>query len=272
MVTSVSPKWLWRILLVLVIFAGLAALGLWDGFVKYPKRGREYASYALMEYFSAAQADGRLSAAGVSVAAPATELATLKQAAAGNGDPVTLKRREWLTALSRVEDLSKIEQENAGLPPGGESATVFADPGTLHDQLRQQFAGKSPPAALNALDIPSQHAIWVVSGALALFALVKLISAYTRKYRFDPATMRLTMPCGKSFVPEEIEDFDKRKWDKYLVFLKVRGFDGELKFDGLKYTNLEAWLLEMEKRWPGYVPEPVDEPASGAPAAGPTAT
>ena len=72
-------------------------------------------------------------------------------------------------------------------------------------------------------------------------------------------------------MPEDITDFDKRKWDKFLVTLSIR--DGHPTMPGKKLTldtymhnELEPWILEMERVGPTAkaiaAPEAAAEPKS----------
>lgn len=64
--------------------------------------------------------------------------------------------------------------------------------------------------------------------------------------------MRLGVPGGASVVPADVEVFDRRKWDKFLVFLKIKPEHPQLggkevKLDLYQYEPLEAWYLEMHR-------------------------
>ena len=74
-------------------------------------------------------------------------------------------------------------------------------------------------------------------------------------------------------APDELEPFepaqaDKRKWDKFIVFLKVReGHDTlggqEVRVDTYRHAHVEGWILEMERT--AFPPEEGEE-ASPEPA------
>ena len=84
-----------------------------------------------------------------------------------------------------------------------------------------------------------------------------------KKYRWSPDTRTLTLPGGKTIAPAQIAEVDKRKWDKFFVTLRLNESSPEpreVKLDLLRFTPLEAWVLEMEKHAPNYVP-PAEEPA-----------
>jgi len=144
--------------------------------------------------------------------------------------------------------------------------TTFDNPTERREALDDAWRTRTPPKPLSAFDIPSQW-LFVIAGfggaAWLTFLFVRVAS---KKYRWDPATHTLTVPGGKTIAPADIAEVDKRKWDKYFVTLRLN--DGappprEHKFDLLRYAPLEAWILEMERRSPNYVPpaeEPADEP------------
>ncbi len=271
--SKVSFRWLRKMLIVWVIFAGAGAYFAYDGFLAYPARGRAFLEFALNDYLVAAAAENNLTPIGVSVQDPADQLRRLNDTDPGARTPFEQQQHIWLTALSRVENLDAIATQNAALQPGQGSPTVFPTPVATLQTVQAATSNQQPPAPLSAYDIPSQHIIWVLCAILLAWLTAKIIGAYSKAYRFNHDTLELTLPSGQSFTPDQITDVDKRKWDKYLVFMTVQGIDGEIKFDGLKYDYLEHWVLKMEKAWPGYVPEdeePLDNQTDDDPADDPT--
>ncbi|MGH7132453.1 MAG: hypothetical protein ACREJO_10960, partial [Phycisphaerales bacterium] len=75
-------------------------------------------------------------------------------------------------------------------------------------------------------------------------------------------------PDGKTIVPADIAEFDKRKWDKFYVTINLKGGEAR-KLDLLRYVPLEEWVLAMERT---AFPEtaPPEEPATPADGAAPT--
>ncbi|TVQ63657.1 MAG: hypothetical protein EA379_03420 [Phycisphaerales bacterium] len=271
--TSLSRRWLIKTLIYFVALSGLGVWGLYDGLHAYPKRGAESASHLEYQYLEQAREAGRLLRA--SVPDPEARLAELRpnrtdierrraeasqqnrqQAAADHA--TDLAQLEWLIALARI---GALKPEN----------TVIADPTDRFEALRAEWAAKTAPKPLSSYDIPSQ---WVIAafglgfGAWIAFVLVK---AGSKRYRWEPGAMRLTLPSGRSIVPADIKELDKRKWDKWFVTLMLN--DGEaVKLDLLRYDPLEAWVLEMEKHTEGYEPPAPPEPkAEEAPASEPDA-
>lgn len=97
--------------------------------------------------------------------------------------------------------------------------------------------------------------------------------------------MTLTLPGGESITPDDVAEFDKRKWDKFLFFFKIKPDHAtlggrEIKLDLYQYVPLEDWAVAMHRhaRPEDYADEnpadenPADEnaaeaePADGNPA------
>lgn len=82
--------------------------------------------------------------------------------------------------------------------------------------------------------------------------LLHIIAVASKKYTWEPASLRLGVPGGSSVVPADVELFDRRKWDKFLVFLKIKPehpqLGGkEIKLDLYQYEPLEAWYEQMHR-------------------------
>jgi len=113
-------------------------------------------------------------------------------------------------------------------------------------------AGKETPSRLTVWDIPAQWAIMVVCGIIALWLAILVLRVMSVKYRWDPATLTLTLPDGSSITPSDIAEFDKRKWHKFLIELLIKPGHPTLggksvKLDLFRYAKLEGWVLEMEQ-------------------------
>ncbi|MBL8745983.1 MAG: hypothetical protein JNK58_06455, partial [Phycisphaerae bacterium] len=137
--------------------------------------------------------------------------------------------------------------------------TMFSDPQSTLDALVQRLSTQNAPKPLAAYDIPLQYVFMIVGfgGAIWLAFFLKRCKGVT--YSFDPAEHRLFLPDGKSFVPADIAEVDKRDWHKYFVYLTLNDGSKEMKFDLLRYAPLESWILEMEKLHPNYEPPPEEE-------------
>lgn len=259
--TTINRSWLIK-MVIFIVATGLFGLwGLYDALVAYPNRGEGAAEWAEMEYLDAAESYGVFLQA--SVDNPAEELARLRDERnrlerARQGSPegsrqrdeadFEIRRLDWLSALSRI----------GALRP---SRTTFEEPRERLAELRLEWQAKNPPKPLQAYDIPLQWVIFVVfcGVSVTLMALVGLVSR--KKFRYDPETMTLELADGRKITPDDIREVDKRKWDKFYVFLQMKE-GGEIKLDLLRYKNLEEWILEMEKHTEGY--EPPEEEAPSA--------
>ncbi|MEL6329158.1 MAG: hypothetical protein AAFR38_05815 [Planctomycetota bacterium] len=265
--TSLSPAWLWRIGLWAVLSIGLGSWGLYDALVAYPNRGERFASFAKFQYLSKAD-EVKTDLLGIFRAQRLTmenpreerqrllaEKSDLQVQAQSADDARSLARAaldlaalEWLDALVRIGRLSP-------------EHTAIQDPGAELAQLRERWTVETPPSPLSFYDIPSQWVITTVGYAVGAYVVVLFLRVATKTYRWDPASKRLTIPGGQSIVPEDLDDLDKRRWDKFLVFLSIRdGHDTlggqELRIDLFRHAHLEGWILEMEgARFPDRVEE-----------------
>ena len=273
--TKLSTKWQRRILIFFALFFGLGLWGLIDAIIVYPKRGRAFADFVLAEYMTLLETTSGYGLSDASVEDPAarfTELTDLREA--GTLDTVGEAERIWLEALSRLGSLNSITSLNeAGgrtytMPeaPADEKRTVFDNPREVHDALAARFANEDPPKPLSGFDLPSQWVIAAVGMIGAFFVALNYVRARSRSYRYDPSNHTLHLPGNNAVTPDDIDYLDKRKWDKWFVFLKLKDRDEEVKLDLLKYEPLEDWILEIEKQLPGYEPEPEADAESDADA------
>ncbi len=258
--TGLGRAWKLKILIFTVLLLGLGVWGAYDAYVAYPARGRLHERFMLLEYLR--QADAELRIGQASVEDPASELRRLR--GADTLSDLERRRLEWLVSLSRIENLGSIARENEAELARWEAnlraerrptQTLFVNPRELLERLDRELATANQPKRLAGYDIPLQYAFMIgglVGGALLLVLFVRVKS---RVYRYEPADQRLILPGGQTITPDEIEEVDKRKWHKFLVFLRLRDRPGELKLDLYRHDPLEAWVLEMERVAPGYEPE-----------------
>ncbi|MEL7472360.1 MAG: hypothetical protein AAGK04_03515, partial [Planctomycetota bacterium] len=151
-------------------------------------------------------------------------------------------RYTWLDALAIIGRLN------------ADSAVALNDsPRGRLDALQETWGEDAQtPGRLASFDIPSQWLILIVCWGIALWLLMIFVPAVLRKYKWDPASKRLHLPGGATLVPSDIAEFDKRKWEKFLVFLRIgEGHESlggkELKLDLYRHNPLESWILEMER-------------------------
>ncbi|MEM0983044.1 MAG: hypothetical protein AAGI17_03735 [Planctomycetota bacterium] len=255
-----NRPWLIKIVIILAAVFAFGSWGLYDATVVYPARGEKYASYARYQYLEAGrladqESPGIFRASQLSIENPADELARLRESevrernkedGAENSTSgrrlrarLEIARERWLTGLSRV---GRLDAE----------FTSFDNPRSELAALDTEWKSKSPPSPLENFDIPSQWLIAGVCYALSAYMVLLLLRVTAKKYTWNPAEMRLTIPGGASVTPADMaEELDKRKWDKFIVLLKVKQDHPKLggqsiRFDTYRHARLEEWLLEME--------------------------
>ncbi|MGP1345091.1 MAG: hypothetical protein ACTS3F_00300 [Phycisphaerales bacterium] len=276
--TRLNRPWVFR---VVGLFIGLAALSCWfalDAWVIYPKRGEKAIDFAELKYLQEAASAG-LVRTQIDVMDPAAEregLASARRDPAMSLSAMEAARLEWLTAVSRLHDLEEVGARNqrardewsgggsGGGVDGAEGAlTVFEDPAARLSALSSELAQATAPKPLSTWDLPSQYISFVVCFVAAVAMLVFFFRIRGQVYTYRPANRELTLPDGTSFTPEKIQRVDKRKWDKFIVFLTLEGEGSERKIDLFRHAPLEEWILEMEKHHPNYEPEEDDEDEDG---------
>lgn len=253
-----SKRWLRKIIIFLVVLIGFGAWGLYDAVVVYPKRGERHATWMRMSYLEAARSanaeDFGVFERQSSVPDPVAELARLnateqrQRNAADAADTASSRRlraimqntrREWLEGLDRIGQLTP-------------ERTTIENPQAELTRLQSELATASKPKPLSAFDIPSQWLIMIVCWTGAAWILVHALRVASRKYRWSPETKALTIPGGATITPADLDEVDKRKWDKFIVFVKVKGSHPtlggkEVRFDTYQRDELEGWILEMER-------------------------
>ena len=255
--TVLNRTWLIKVVVMMVALFAFGSWGLYDAIEAYPQRGERYAAYAQYEYLLAAREADENEEPGVlrreaSVEDPVAELAELRSVqnelrteASAEGGPryyrasMELQRLEWLTALSRI---------GAVLP----ERTAMDAPRQTLAELEERWKAETPPSPLAVYDIPSQWAIMVVCYGFGAYLVFLFVTVSSKSYRWDPEVQRLTFPDGSSIVPADLEEVDKRKWDKFIVYLKVKSGHDRLggqavKVDTYRYALLEDWILDMEQ-------------------------
>jgi len=256
-----SRPWLLKVTIMAAVVAAMGGWFLYDALVAYPNRGERYAEFARYQYLEAAQAADREESPGLfrasqlTVENPRAELERLSDpetreknradADQSSTSPRQYRarfeeaRRDWLKALATIGELEP-------------ARTSFESPREELAALEEKWTTTtSRPAPLASYDIPSQ---WVVAGVcivLLVYLLVLIVSVARRKYVWEPGAMRLTLPCGARITPDDLEEVDKRKWDKFIVFLRLKPDHPTLggrtiKFDTYRHARLEEWLLDME--------------------------
>lgn len=254
-----GKRWVRKMAIFIVVLIAFGGWGLYDAVWVYPARGERYATWAKMAYLEAArnanQEDFGIFERDASVPNPREELERLRSAeqrqrnaadAANTQSNRRLRaimlnaRLAWLEGLTRI---GRLEAER----------TTIENPRTELERLQTELSTAGRPKPLSRWDIPSQWAIMGVCWSLALFMLVRALGVASRKYRWDESTMTLTLPGGQTLTPDDLEEVDKRKWDKFIVFLKVKSSHPalggqEVRCDTYQHDELEDWILAMERK------------------------
>ncbi len=239
-VSTLAPRWWIKTLAFAVVLIGFGAWGLYDALVAYPERGIKDAEHKQLEYLRVWATSGRLTEA--TVADPVAELARLQELSRqpsmmSQADPVRLV---WLQSLVKV----------ARLKP---EFTRIENPMERLRELESSWISKTPPKALSAYDIPAQWLFVLIGFAVGPWLLVKYFRVAAKKYHWDPVGQKLTIPGGQVVAPGDLEDVDKRRWDKFIVFLKIKDTHPalagqEVKMDLYHYTQpVEDWVVAMEQ-------------------------
>ncbi len=240
-VSRLAPRWWIKTLAFAVVLIGFGGWGLYDALVAYPERGIADAEHKQLEYLRSWASSALRSEA--TVADPAAELSRLEEASRRQSNTVTdaeARRLEWLRSLQKV---ARLRPEH----------TRIESPIQKLQELENSWATRTPPKPLAAYDIPAQWLFVAIGFSIGPWLLFKFVVVSGKKYRWDPVGQRLTVPGGQTLSPGDLEDVDKRKWDKFIVFLRVKsshaGLGGqEVKVDLYHYTQpVEDWVLAMEK-------------------------
>ncbi len=260
-VTKPNRPWFLKMAIFTIVLLAFGAYGYYDATIAYPARGKSHSSYLLYQYLEAARTEG-LSDVKVSIENPPAELKSLREQGGDKLSGAVRARFEWLNSLSIIHALKSEPIRFTGT----DRETALAE---LKKLWTTGSTARSAPKPLSQYDILVQWIFTVlgVAGGLALLAHVARIMA--RKYKWDPEAKALQLPDGSTLTPADIEDFDKRKWDKFLIFLKIKPGHAkhggkELKLDLYQHTPLESWVLEMER-----VAFPDREPPAAAAAPAP---
>lgn len=258
--TRLERRWLFRMTLLSFFFGLFALWGLYDATVAYPKRGRLAAEGYLLDLLRMKLDQPAWRTAEVGTSEPGAELARLSEKIESQtANDFDQARHRWLEALKYVGDLEPAQ-------------TAIAEPIAKRHELEAAAASLPPnqrAKPLSMWDIPAQWLIFASCGALAIYMLALLFTVAKRRYTWEPGALRLGLPGGHTLAPADIGEFDKRKWHKFIVLLRVRPEHRTLggkavKLDLYCHTNLESWVLAMEKAVNPSAPEsPAPDPAAG---------
>lgn len=259
--TTINRGWLTKMVVIAVVMFGFGLWGLYDALVAYPARGERAASFAQWQYLTIldAKQDGSLLTK-ASISDPVAEFTQLTDhIEAGFLSEEERPKYAWLQQLKLIGKLKP------------EYATVTDARRTL-DTLKAEWStasGKTSGAnELSWYDIPAQWVIVAVGVGVGIYLIGLITVVKGTRYGWEPETQRLHLPSGATLVPSDVEVFDKRKWDKFLVYLKIKPGHPQLggrevMLDLLRFSPLEDWILAMERT---AFPETAEETPPAAPA------
>lgn len=239
--TSINRSWMLKMAAIGAIFAFFGLWGYYDASIVYPARGVASAEYLKYLYLEEAKRQS-VSFGPMTINDPVGELDRLRKTTPEALKAIDLARREWLDSLAII---NKLDAANTSIPNPDSELTE------LHKKFTTATGTPNIPKPLSWWDIPVQ---WLICGlglavGIWMFALIFVVSR--AKYSWDSEAKVLTLPDGSTLAIAECEDFDRRKWDKFLMFVRVRSghpkhSGKELRLDLLRYVPLEDWVVEME--------------------------
>lgn len=254
--TTISRKWTLRIAIIGIVLLAFGVWGYYDASVVYPARGARSAEWLEFQYLEqyASLRPPLDNKAGVTD--PQAERTRIERRLAETGqvDRVDQALRDWVQALHLIgkrdgATTTAIPRTDFRGDPVSSARERRAD---LSQRWTTATGAAAAPSPLSRWDIPVQWLIAVCGVGIGLWMLILLLRVRMRRYTYDPVAKRLTLPGGASLTPDDIEDFDKRKWHKFFVALKVKPGHPQLggrtvELDLLRFVPLEDWVLEMEK-------------------------
>lgn len=260
--TTLGRKWLLKMSIFIVVGLVVAVWGYIDAAVAYPRRGARAAERLEFLYLDAVT-ERATRPASVSFD-PVAELERLRREADLGAIAAQDKLKlDWLAQLAIIGRLP----ERVSIPDAAARYTQLA--GTW------LTANGAPVNAtpLSAFDIRVQWGICILGAALAAGLGLHVVRIRGRRFSWEPGEQRLTLPDGTPLVPADIAEFDKRKWDKFLIYLKIKPEHArlggrEIVLDLYQHAPLEDWVLEMERTaFPeNSTPAPAEAPPADTPA------
>jgi len=240
-----------------VILLGFGLYGLYDAMVAYPARGERDASYRLWKYLDASNdAHGLSLPMGLADGQDPSQVyndldAKLDELFASAGgssvrakdDAASIAKHDWFRSL---KVLGRLDADRI-------NADVNLD--TAHDtyqELNTTWAAKDQPKPLAGYDIPVQWLFVFLGLGGCIWLTIHILRIASKKYSFDPDSLSLTLPGRHTITPADVEVFDRRKWDKFILFLKIKtdhkALGGrEIKLDLYQYEPLEQWVVAMHE-------------------------
>ncbi|MGV6815268.1 MAG: hypothetical protein ACWA5W_09720 [Phycisphaerales bacterium] len=256
----INPRWMFKLLVIGIVVFAVGAWGFWDASSVYPSRGKRYASYAQYQYLEQAKRandeDFGIFIRESSVTNPQEEYDRLSepetktrnlQDAANSSSNRNLRASMFNARLAWLEALKVVGQLDA-------EHTTFDSPQQQLETLKAKWqSAASIPNPLHAFDLIVQWMIMALCWTIAMVMFVHIVRVRSKRYSWEAQSMTLTIPGGHAITPEDLEEVDKRKWDKFIVFLKIK--DGhstlggkEISVDTYQRQFVEDWILAMEDK------------------------
>ncbi|MEM9065416.1 MAG: hypothetical protein AAGB51_08000 [Planctomycetota bacterium] len=246
--SKLNRGWVLKIGVIALAALFLAAWFWYDASIVFPARGERSAEWFELDYLRNAEQAGMLAAASIDDPGAALEDAGDPDRLAGMSESrrvLEQSKRAWLESLTLINALDPARTTF----PRGEWATARE---RLND-LEARLATGEQPKPLEAKDIPIQWLMFGFCGLVGALMVLHIFRVSQRVYSWEPDGMKLSLPGGAVLTPDDIEVFDKRRWDKFLIYLRIDQSHAqlggrELKLDLLRHTNLESWILAMERQ------------------------
>ena len=255
-----NGRWAFKLVVILLVVFAVGAWGFWDASSVYPARGERHASWAQWQYHEQAQKandeDFGIFVRESSINNPVEELDRLSdpeaksrnaQDAANGSSSRTLRASMLMTRLAWLEALKVIGHLDT------EHTMIELPKRTLEELKSHWQTAESVPKPLHTLDLIVQWMIMALCWSMSLLMLVHMLKVKTKKYAWVADSMTFTFPNGSSITPDDLEEVDKRKWDKFIVFLKIKGAHDtlggkEIAVDTYQHSFVEDWILAMEEK------------------------
>ncbi len=252
--TSVNRGWMTKMVIIALFMFGFGLWGLYDATKAYPERGERAASFFQHEYLSLldSRGDGSLLTKS-SIADPEAEYEMVRDRRASG--TMTQEDQPKLLWLEQLKLIGRLKPEY----------TTLTDARKTLDDLKARWSTNqsSSPQELSWYDIPAQWLITALGVGVGVYLLGLIAVVRGTRYGWEAEAQRLHLPSGATLVPADIEVFDKRRWDKFLIYLKIKPghpqLGGrEIVLDLLRFSPLEEWILAMERTAFPETVEPVE--------------
>lgn len=255
--TTINRGWMTKMVIIGLFMFGFGFWGLYDALKAYPARGERAASYFQHEFLRQldARGDGSILTRS-SISDPALDYAQLSERRASG--TLLADDQPKLLWLEQLKLIGKLKPEY----------TTLTDARKRLDELKAEWStSTAAPQELSWYDIPAQWLITAVGIGVGIYLFGLIAVVRGTRYGWEPDSQRLHLPSGAILAPSDIEVFDKRRWDKFMIYLRIKPghqqLGGrEIVLDLLRFSPLEEWVLAMERT---AFPESAEEPPAAPP-------